>query len=137
EVGEVAGEDLLLALDAGERLGRDGIRLLADIAGELPDRVRIRIAIADYTADLERELAFLETVEAVAVQQLRGLTVDEVGEWLDAASLDRAMAEAAQRVTGGYALHVGDLVRNLQLGGRIEEAPLSQQFANRTREQLR
>jgi hypothetical protein len=50
EVTEAAGCEVLLALDAGERLGRDGIHLLADLAGQLPDAVLIRTAIADSPA---------------------------------------------------------------------------------------
>ncbi|HEY4278633.1 MAG TPA: hypothetical protein VGM91_10455 [Conexibacter sp.] len=134
EVARAAECDVLLALDAGERLSRDGIRLLADIAESLPDSVRIRIAIADYTSEQQREVAFLETVNAVAVRRLDGLTVTEVAEWLEGVSLDPGLANAVQRVTGGYALHVGDLVGHLQAGGEIEDMPLSQQFAKRTRE---
>lgn len=137
EVRTRLGADLIvIALDAGERLSETDVGVLADLAEEMPAGIRIRLAVATYDAGRRRTV---ERLRAVGQPRVAEIAVDGIGEagireWLDAAGLDRGLAPSVTRATGGYALHVGDLIRHLRDGGEIAEQTLDQRLADRTEE---
>jgi hypothetical protein len=133
--GFVGEQQVLLALDAGERLGEQDIRLLADLADRLPDPLRLRLGFSTHTDRHRGQVEFLlGTGDSVAEQQVSGLSVESIATWLADEELDPGAAAEVAGVTGGYALHVGDLIAHLKQGGSIEDAPLNQLFARRTNE---
>jgi hypothetical protein len=52
----VGDHRVVLALDAGERLREEDVRLLADLAEQLPDQLQLRIAFSTYTAAIASAL---------------------------------------------------------------------------------
>jgi hypothetical protein len=133
--GFVGEQQVLLALDAGERLGEEDIRLLADLADRLPDQLRLRLGFSTHTDRHRGQVEFLLGAgDSVTEQQVPGLSVESIATWLGDEELDPGAAAEVARVTGGYALHVGDLIAHLKQGGSIEDAPLNQLFAHRTNE---
>jgi hypothetical protein len=129
----VGDQQVILALDAGERLGEEDIRLLADLADRLPNRLRLRLGFSTHT-DLHRSrVEFLVgSGDRITEQHVGGLDVEGIATWLADVGLDSGAAAEVARVTGGYALHVGDLIAHLMQGGLIEDAPLNELFARRT-----
>ena len=124
----------VLALDAGERLPEEDIRVLGDVAESLPDGLRLRIAISTYSAEHQATVDHLACGPHVAEIALTGISDSGVREWLVAEGLPGEVAAEAARVTGGYALHLGDLIAHLKAGGAVDDAPLHEVFARRTEE---
>jgi hypothetical protein len=134
EVGDLAHRrSVLLALDAGERLRGEDIRLLGEVSEALPDAVRIRVAMSTHTP-AHQEKADQLRIEAVSIVQVPPLDEPAVGAWLGAEGLPRELALDVLRATSGYALHIGDLVQHLRAGGAIADVPLNRQFFDRTME---
>jgi hypothetical protein len=137
EVRTRLGADLVVvALDAGERLSETDVGVLADLAEEMPDGIRIRLAVATYDAGRHRTVERLRAVGQPRVAEIAvdGIAEDGIRAWLAAAGLDAEVAPAVTRATGGYALHVGDLITHLLEGGEIAEQTLDQRLADRTEE---
>jgi hypothetical protein len=135
EVRARLGADLIvIALDAGERLSEADVGVLADLAEAMPDGIRIRLAVATYDTERHRTVESLRAAGQPRVAEIAVAGIAEPGirEWLEAAGLDVALAPSVTRATGGYALHVGDLIRHLQDGGDIAEQTLDQRVADRT-----
>ena len=137
--GEVLGyiqpTNVVLALDAGERLPAADVALLGDLARTLTSGIRIRIAVSTYTAEHQAIVDQLRRVGSqVAELQLEGIEEPAIRKWLEAEGLSADRAPDVQRATGGYALHVGDLIAHLRSGGDIAGAPLSESFARLTDE---
>jgi hypothetical protein len=134
----VGDQRVVLALDAGERLREEDVRLLADLAEQLPDQLQLRIAFSTYTAAHRERVEFL-LGSSTSVTELRvpGLDVVDIASWLADEGLDPAAASDVARVTGGYALHVGDLVMHLRQGGSIQDGPINELFGRRTIEAWR
>jgi hypothetical protein len=134
EVCAFAGDQkVVLALDAGELLGEEDVRLLAELAERLPDRLRLRLGFSTSTDRQRGRVEFLlGSGDRIAEQQVPGLDVASIATWLADAELDPGGAAEVARVTGGYALHVGDLIKHLRQGGSIEDAPRHELFARRT-----
>jgi hypothetical protein len=124
----------VLALDAGERLPQEDIRVLGDVADSLPDGLRVRIAVSTYSTEHQATVDRLVGSAHVAEIRLAGIAEAGVGEWLTAEELPGDIAAEVTRVTGGYALHLGDLIAHLKAGGAIDDAPLHEVFARRTEE---
>jgi hypothetical protein len=125
-----------LALDAGERLRDDDIRLLADVSERLPDRLQLLIAFSTYAGHRLQVEFLLGAGTHVVEYQIPGLDNESIAQWLVDEELDPNDAAEVARVTGGYGLHLGDLIKHLKDGGSIEDAPLSEAFARRTNEAL-
>jgi hypothetical protein len=121
----------VLALDAGERLSPEDVRVLGDVVAGLPAALRIRIAVSTYSGEHQAIVERLVGANAnVAEIKLAGIEEAGVCEWLEAEGLPANMAAEATRVTGGYALHLA----HLRAGGAIDDAPLHEVFARRTEE---
>jgi hypothetical protein len=127
---------IVIALDAGERLSETDVGVLADLAEDMPDGIRIRLAVATYDPARRRTVERLRAAGQPRVAEIavEGIADAGVKEWLAAAGLDIALAPAVKRATGGYALHVGDLINHLRDGGDIAEQTLDQRLADRTEE---
>jgi hypothetical protein len=125
----------VLSLDAGERLAPDDVRILADLAEAMPPGLRIRLAVSTYSARRQAIVDQLrEAGPNVAEIPLAGIDQDGVRDWLEAEGLSGDLAPEVTRVTGGYALHLGDLIAHLRDEGEIDDAPISEVFARRTEE---
>ena len=137
EVRTRLGADLIvIALDAGERLSETDVGVLADLAEGMPSGIRIRLAVATYDAGRRRTVERLRAAGQPRVAEIAvdGIAEPGIQEWLEAAGLDIGLAPSVARATGGYALHVGDLIRHLRDGGEIAEQTLDQRLADRTEE---
>lgn len=132
------GQQVILALDDGDRLNDEGVRLLADLAERLPDCLRLHVAFSTRTAAYRERVEWLLTSSAfVDEEQILGLDVESIAAWLADEGLDPGVAADVVRVTGGYALHVGDLLSHLKHGGSIEDVPRNELFARHTNEAWR
>ncbi len=126
---------MVIALDAGERLHEEDADVLTDLAGELPTGIRLRLAVATYDAAHQRTVERLRRAgSAVSEVAVDGIGEEGIAAWLSQAGLSPDLAAQVRRATGGYALHVGDLIRHLRDGGEIGNQPLNQAFAERTEE---
>jgi hypothetical protein len=126
---------IVIALDAGERLHEEDVGVLADLANELPNGIRIRLAVATYDSAHQRTVQRLRAVgSAVAEIAVDGIDEEGIAAWLADTGLSPGLAGRVRRATGGYALHVGDLIRHLHDGGEIGHQPLNQAFSERTEE---
>jgi hypothetical protein len=125
------GADIVLSLDNGDALDDQDMRILSDLVNELPQGVRMRIAFA---TDRQRQ-GHLDQLLASGVEEtsVPALSEPEVAAWLAASGLSSAPASQIHRITDGYPLHLHDMIVHLSAGGMIEEAPLNEQFARRTR----
>jgi hypothetical protein len=133
EVVTNAGERRIgLYFDVGERLSDSEVRILADLADGVPSRCHVRVAfIVDnsHAADRIAELLALATnAFEISVEPLPTRSVEA---WLTDTETDVELG-AAMRATGGYPLLIGDLIRDLAMGGSIEDLPLNQQVTQRT-----
>jgi len=125
--------EAVLAIDAGERLRDEDVRVLSDLAEALPPGLRLRVAISTYTAQHQAIVDQLTGVSSgVAEIALSGIGEDGVREWLQSEGESDDLVSDVTRVTGGYALHLGDLIAHLRGGGAIDDAPLHETFARRT-----
>jgi len=126
---------IVIAFDAGERLNDEDVDVLADLASELPAGIRIRLAVATYDSGHQQMVQRLRAVgRPVAEIAMEGIGEEGIAVWLANSGLSPVLAGQVRRATGGYALHVGDLIRHLQDGGEIGDQPLNQAFAERTEE---
>ncbi len=121
---------LSIALDRLEILPETDIRLLADLTRMLPDEVVLKAALLDTTQRGTGALQLLRTLGGpeVAVVPVPPLEEAAVREMLESEGLDQAAAPDVCRLTGGYPLHVGDLVRHLATGGKISGATTNTSF---------
>lgn len=136
EVRAFAGsEHLLIALDGGEQLNDEDLRILADLAVDLPDRVCVRLAFSTYSSEQrDRADLLIGSSDRVAEHAVTGLAPDAIARWLSDEDLDRDVAASVARATYGYPLHVEGMIAHLGQGGDVDDAPLNQQFARRTEE---
>lgn len=129
---------VVLALDSGERLGDGDVRVLADLSDALPKGMHIRVALSTHDASQRQKADYLALESgSIAVVDVEPLEPEAINEWLADAGIDQKLAADIRRLSGGYGLHLGDLIEHLRNGGAIEEAPLNEQFAKRTREAWR
>lgn len=123
------GRRMRLFLDGGERLGEHDRKILADLAVSLPDQVHLIVAHRTSSRD---ELAMVAELDQVGPQvarlELSPLAASDVGAWLGTEGLDSNLAVSALRRTGGYPLHVADLIHHLHQGGTVATAPLHDSF---------
>ncbi len=121
---------LSIALDRLEILPETDIRLLADLTRMLSDGVVLKAALLDTTQRGADALQLLRTLGGpeVAVVSVLPLEESTVREILESEGLDQAAAPDVCRLTGGYPLHVGDLVRHLATGGHINGATTNASF---------
>lgn len=136
EVSDLAGDrEVFLALDSAERLGDDDLPLLADLAERLPNGLHLRLALSTYNLAQHRKAQYLDAESRrVSVLEVPPLEVGAVAEWMQADGLEATDAPRVLRLSGGYGLHAGDLIAHLEKGGEIEDTPMDEQFAKRTRE---
>jgi hypothetical protein len=133
--GHLGDQQVVLALDDGDRLNDDDGRLLVDVAERLPDCLRLHVAFSTRTGAYRERVERLQTASAsIDEQQVLGLNTEDIATWLGNEGLDPGVAADVARVTGGYALHVGDLVAHLKQGGAIEDAPRNELFARHSNE---
>lgn len=139
EISKLAGErDVLLALDSGERLRNADVRVLADLSDALPDGIRVRVALSTHDVSQRQKADYLASESSsTAVIDVEPLEAEAIDEWLADVGIDPKLSPDVGRLSGGYGLHLGDLIEHLRQGGVIEEAPLNEQFARRTREAWR
>jgi hypothetical protein len=131
----VSPAEIVLAFDSGERLPDPDVRVLADVVGDLPPGLRFRMAISDHTPEHRARVDFLLAADSGTVEiPVPGLTEAATGNWLQAERLPVELAKRVTRVTGGYPLHIGDLVAHLRAGGEVDSGPLHEVFARRTDE---
>ncbi|OBI28135.1 hypothetical protein A5711_02190 [Mycobacterium sp. E2238] len=118
EVAVVAGRDVVITLDEGNRLSEDDQRILASIAVQPAKRARIVIAWS--TAEIE-SLPGLTRLRklGLAEVQVSGLSCEEVERWLAAAGMSKH-SDDVWSLTAGYPLLVEGLVAHLRSGGRID-----------------
>jgi hypothetical protein len=133
--GHLGGQQIVLALDDGDRLNDDDGRLLVDVAERLPDCLRLHMAFSTRTDAYRQRVERLLTASAsIDEQQVLGLDTESVATWLQDEGLDPGVAAEVARITGGYALHVGDLLEHLKRGGSVEDAPRNELFARHSNE---
>ncbi len=133
--GLVEDKEVVLAFDAAERLRDEDLRLLGDLFTEIPNSLRLHLAMATSSS---REVDQVKSVTR-HVPGIRQLTVgpldqEAISEWLASEGIDEGLSSNVERLSGGYALLVGDLVSHLRQGGDLGAAPANQQFAIRTSE---
>lgn len=133
EVVEFAeGRRIALSFDSGERLNDEEARLLVDVAERLPEGCHARVAfVTDGALNRERVRQLRILGPSIYEIEVGPLSEEAVAAWLsDAGLMDLGIAQVV-RATGAYPLHVGDLVRDLQRGGRLGDLPLNEQIALR------
>src|ERR1017187_8512462 len=130
EVVGVAGRPVVLGLDNGERLGEQDLRQLADLAERLPDDAVVRVAYR-VTGTSQRYLRMLTDAGAMQIE-VPALTAGATGEWLAGGGLDPELAPAVRRMTGGYALFVGDAIGVLRDGGSLRDVGADEFFQKNT-----
>jgi hypothetical protein len=135
EVVGLAGRPVALALDNGERLRDEDLRQLADLAGRLPDDTVVRVSYA-VTGTNQGSLGMLADAGVLQLE-VPALTDDAVGEWLGDVGLDPGMAPAVQRVTGGYAMFVGDAIGILRESGSLRDVGVREVVRRSTADSLR
>lgn len=125
------GAEIILSLDNGDALDENDLRILGDLVSELPSGLRLRVAFA---TDRQRQ-GHLDELLALGAEETRvpPLMESEITAWLAISGLSTAPADRIYRLTGGYPLHLRDMIAHLKAGGAIEEIPLNEQFARRTR----
>jgi hypothetical protein len=129
------GRPVLLALDSAERLQHEDAAILADLAETLPAGLRLRVALSTYDANQRKKANYLNAeTTAVTMIEVPPIETGAIQEWLADAGIPSDDAGEVEKLTGGYGLHVGDLIDHLRRGGEMEQAPLNEQFAKRTRE---
>lgn len=131
DVRELSGcSQLSLALDRIEVLPEGDVRLLADLARILPASVVLKVGLRDTTAAGSDTLRLLSDLadDEVAKVLVGPLSESAVREYLIDANLDPAIAPEVLLHTGGYPLHVGDLVRHMATGGNLTEATTNAKF---------
>lgn len=134
EVAALGDGQVLLAVDAAERLSPDDLRMLADVARDVPTEVRVRVAFATYSLEQRRAVDQLAAdTRAVTEVRVPGLDAVAVAEWICAEGLDEALAGRVLRISDGYPLLLADMVRQLRRGGEVEEADRNAEFARLTR----
>ncbi|WP_157935281.1 AAA family ATPase [Mycobacteroides abscessus] len=118
EVAAVAGRDIVITLDEGNRLSDDDQRILASIAAQ-PAK-RIRIVIAWSTAEVD-SLPGLTRLRKLGLEEIpvSGLSYDDVKQWLTTERL-AAHADDIYALTAGYPLLVESLVAHLQSGDVLD-----------------
>jgi hypothetical protein len=132
EVAEEAGTAIALSFDTGERLKDDELRILADLAERVRGLCYLRLAFATDSGPATARVAELRRwVPEIHEIEVRPLDEKAVTSWLADADID-APAEAAIKATGGYPLHLADLIHDLKQGGRIEDLPLNEQVVRRS-----
>jgi hypothetical protein len=122
-----------LSLDQAERLTEDDLRLVADLAEHLPAQVHLRLAYA--TDDVERTqkvVSLRAGSSTIDTMEVPALTEVDVGEWLEAASLDPNLAGPVTQQSGGYPLLVETAIAHLKGGGELTEVPRHEQLMRRT-----
>jgi hypothetical protein len=131
DLRELSGcSQLSLALDRLEILPEDDVRLLVDLARLLPSGVVLKAALLDTTTKGFDTLQLLEDLadNGIATISIGPLDEPAIREYLKAADLDPALAPEVMQQTGGYPLHVGDLVRHLTTGGHLAEIAINAKF---------
>jgi hypothetical protein len=142
ELIAVGGEDvdIVLALDAVEKLSDDERGVLANVIDELPGGLRLRLGFATYRPAQQAALdELLATGGNVGHTEVRGLSEQAIEEWLRDRGLDPGTAAEVHRLTDGYPFYVADVVNHLQGGGSLDEIPHptseeAVQFLRRTRQ---
>ncbi|WP_431240880.1 AAA family ATPase [Mycolicibacterium aichiense] len=117
EVAAVVKRDIVITLDEGNRLGDDDQRVLASLAAQPAQRVRVVIAWSTAQDDSRAGLTRLRRLGADEVE-IPGLSVGEVAQWL----LDAGLPEHAEQIyelSAGYPLLVEGLVAHLRSGGQL------------------
>lgn len=136
EVGAFSlGRQVSLSFDAGERLDPDECRLLVDISERLPPNCHVRVGFA--TDVPARRTAATEIVSlGVGILEIEvpPLDASAIADWLADEGLGRTDVNGVARVTGGYPLHLGDLIPHLKSGGSISDAPPNEQVMLRVAE---
>jgi hypothetical protein len=132
EVVAVA-EDRRIALyfDVGERLNDEEIRILADLAERIPHGCHVRVAFATFGGDSVARVAELRLL-APAIHEIEVLPLDEsdVEAWLTDTGTDVPVGRV-MKATGGYPLHIGDLIQDVEKGATVNDLPLNEQVARR------
>lgn len=130
-VALAGGRRIAVSLDSGERLNQEEARLLVDLAELLPEGGHIRLAFATYGGVTAARVEELRVLAPASHEIVVGpLDAVAIREWLAAESVDENV-EKLLRATGGYPLHVGDALRELQRGVAIGEVPLNEEVALR------
>jgi AAA ATPase domain len=88
---------IVIALDAGERLGKEDVSVLADLANDLPEGIRIRLAVAIYDAGRQQTVEQLRAVGDARVAEIpvSGIEDEGIAAWLEDAGLPARRVELA------------------------------------------
>lgn len=128
-------ETVLLSLDGGERFAEEQLRFLADLAESAPARCLMHVA---FRTTLPVETARLRWLESAtphcSVVEIPPLTSWEVEEWLVRRGLSPSLVDEALRRSGGYPLHLVDLMDHLLQGNEVASAPRHERFNEHTRQ---
>ncbi|MGV0675963.1 hypothetical protein ABQE62_07170 [Mycolicibacterium fortuitum] len=119
EVAAVAGRDIVISLDEGNRLSDEDQRVLASLAAKPAERARVVVAWSTAETESRPGLARLRAIPDVDEVEVGGLSQDDVDRWLR----DRRLGEHTDevyRLTAGYPLLVEGLVAHLVSGGNLE-----------------
>lgn len=119
EVAAVAGRDIVISLDEGNRLSDEDQRVLASLATETAKRVRIVVAWSTAEVESWPGLARLRGLAGVDEVEIGGLSRDDVDGWLTGRRLGEHTDEVYV-LTAGYPLLVEGLVAHLVGGGNLE-----------------
>ena len=119
EVAAVAGRDIVISLDEGNRLSDEDQRVLASLAAEPAQRARIVVAWSTAEAESRPGLARLRSLVGVDEVEVGGLSRDDVDRWLTGRGLGQHTDEV-YALTAGYPLLVEGLVAHLVSGGNLE-----------------
>jgi hypothetical protein len=120
DVAGAVGSRLVIALDDGDLLPEEDVRLLSDLADYGTAALRVRVAWSTADPEQDRRVRMLTDAGAARVE-LTGLSQQAVSAWLDAEGLPDALAEPVHRISGGYPLLVEGIAGHLLAGGCLDD----------------
>lgn len=128
EVAAVVGRDIVITLDEGNRLSDDDQRVLASLAVEPAERVRVVIAWSTAQDASLPGLARLRQL-GLAEVEIAGLSVNELARWLANAGVPEHTEEIYE-LTAGYPLLVEGLIAHLRSGGQLHHYSVPTLFSD-------
>lgn len=121
------GIRIVILLDAGERLAPDDRALLAELATDLDERIKVIVAVNSSDpsgADVERRLLARD----IRPITLLPLSAEALARWLEEEGIPRKQWSAIDRLSSGYPLFVEDAVQLIQRGVSLAEVAVPASF---------
>jgi hypothetical protein len=119
-VAELANDkQVVLALDSIDQLDDGDRRRLADLAGCLPEGIRLRGTFSTWDKDSRYHTYELNSA-GIEIISTRGIDVESIAAWLHTEGLDPGQANAVHRITDGYGMATADAIALLRQGKSIE-----------------